>query len=387
MKKCLLIYSYSAKNAGDMAITVGALDYLTSIYTECHAISRYSITQKYYKESALYLLKRYSNLKLDASPFDLDRSKGVLSVFKDYIKGFLKILFFKNSLFLKQIKEVDHVYFNGGNLLRCNSLSDLIRLIALLTPIKVALKANKKVTILPNSTSKTNFIGRIVMKSVMNKASVIFAREELSYNKFKLMFPKANIKLNTYMAFAIKSNEFKIRENRIAFTTRSQTMGDLGELSKLRKSQIKKSLKECIDFCLLNGYNIVFVVQTKKDIHFTKQLYSDYSNNVNVSLIENYDPLKLIELFSSCKLLIGMRLHSIILALNSGTPVLGYFETQWGLKNPGLLNAFNQEYVYSDNNTRGILIEKLKNHSFNQSIDLSVKILDIKKGFLDNLKP
>jgi hypothetical protein len=66
---------------------------------------------------------------------------------------------------------------------------------------------------------------------------------------------------------------------------------------------------------------------------------------------------------------------------------LGYFETQWGLKNPGLLNAFNQEYVYSDNNTRGILIEKLKNHSFNQSIDLSVKILDIKKGFLDNLKP
>ena len=39
-------------------------------------------------------------------------------------------------------------------------------------------------------------------------------------------------------------------------------------------------------------------------------------------------------------LLVGMRLHSLILALSKGIPCAGYFEKSWGLKNPGLLSMF-----------------------------------------------
>ena len=185
--KSLLIYSYSAKNAGDMAITVGALDHLTKIYKKCYSISRYSSKQENYKDSSKYLLERYSNLEMHPSPFHLDRTAGSINILKDYFIGFLKICFFSNSIFSKQIEDVDHVYFNGGNLLRCNSISDLIRLFALLSPLKISIKKNKKIIILPHSTAETNLIGRFLMRKVLDKVNVIYAREELSYNKFKIM--------------------------------------------------------------------------------------------------------------------------------------------------------------------------------------------------------
>ena len=60
MKKSLLLYSYSAKNAGDMAITIGAFDYLSRKYDQCISISRYSKTQENYELSTDYINKRYS---------------------------------------------------------------------------------------------------------------------------------------------------------------------------------------------------------------------------------------------------------------------------------------------------------------------------------------
>lgn len=350
--KALLIYSYSAKNAGDLAITLGALDLLSYNKNEISTISRYSANDEQYKASSAYVKKRYQDLKIYPSPFELNRNTSKVGVLKQYLIGFLKILGVKtNTEFKKLIQGFDKVYFNGGNLLRCNSVTDFIRLVALIYPLKFAIKSNIPVVILPQSTAKINFWGRKLLKPVLNAAEKVYCREELTYKIFKQYFPKAPLQLNTDMAFYINHGVSKTQQEskKIAITTRSQTIGDINELSASKKQQIKQALHDVTNNLLDLGHQVVFVVQTKKDMAFTHEIFSDFNNQNNkVEFFENYDPIELIKFYSTCDLLIGMRLHSIILALASGTPCVGYFDRSWGLKNPGILKAYNQKFTYLD---------------------------------------
>lgn len=385
MKKSLLLYSYSAKNAGDMAITIGALDYLSRKYDQCISISRYSKTQENYELSTDYINKRYSNVINQPNPFHLDRSGSALSVLKDYIIGFIKLIFFGDNLFKETIKEVDTVYFNGGNLLRCNKIADFIRLVALLKPLKTAIRHNKKIIVLPHSTAETNLIGKWLLSSVLNNVEILYAREPLSYERFRANFPSCNVKLSTDLAFAINHHTLNGKKKIIAFTTRTQTLGDIGELNDNTKRQIKSSLIKCINYCIDNGFKVKIIIQTKKDVQFTKLIYYEFADNKDVSLIESYDVIKLIEIYSSCSLLVGMRLHSMILAMSVGTPVIGFFKKEWGLKNPGLLQAYSQKFALVDNNNND-LISILKAHDFNSLSSESIKIVNTKNQLLLELK-
>ena len=188
--KVLLIYSYSAKNAGDLAITLGALDLLSGNKNAIATISRYSANDEQYHESAVYLKKRYPDLKIFPSPFELNRNTSKLG-FQQYLNGFLKILGFKNnSEFKALVKGFDKIYFNGGNLLRCGSVTDFIRLVAIIYPLKIAVEAKIPVVILPQSTAKINFWGQKLLKLVLNSAEKVYCHEELTFKALRNVFPK-----------------------------------------------------------------------------------------------------------------------------------------------------------------------------------------------------
>ena len=99
----------------------------------------------------------------------------------------------------------------------------------------------KKVIILPHSTSKTNILGKFVIRYFLKGVNILYAREELSYNFFRKLLPNINVKLNTDIAFAINNGIEEKRENMVAITTRSQTVGDIGELS-VEKNNISKKI-------------------------------------------------------------------------------------------------------------------------------------------------
>jgi len=61
--------------------------------------------------------------------------------------------------------------------------------------------------------------------------------------------------------------------------------------------------------------------------------------NITCKIIEEYNVFELMNIYSNCDVLVGMRLHSIILALKVGTPCIGLFHENWGLKNPGLMEG------------------------------------------------
>lgn len=381
--KALLVYSYSSKNAGDMAITLGAIDLLTSKYNSIKMVSRYSEFDQNFKESKIEILKRNPNIQIIGSPFELDRNKGNLGILKNYLNGIGKLLF-GNSFFNKVISDVDIVFFNGGNLLRCNSFSDFARLIALVTPLMVAKKLKKPVIILPHSTAETNLIGRIILKRVLNRSQKIYVREPKSLEKFQSIYPKANFILTTDLAFSINEKVRSKREKIVAITTRSQTMGDLASLDKERKTFILDKIEECIVFCLQNGFKVLLVSQTKKDISFTRLLANKFLDS-DVEHIINLNTIQLIKTYSRCSLIIGMRLHSIILALWSGTPAIGFFSKEWGLKNPGLMEAYNQKYCFVEDPNLNLL-NLIKEHDFNQTNEIEKHILKTKKLLNNELK-
>jgi len=392
-KKIGLIYSYSAKNAGDLAITLGALDLLTTSHYNVTAISRYSPDDEEYKESLDYLKKRNPNVNIIPSPFILNRNTSKFSLFKQYLDGFFKITGLKsNKAFKNKIRSFDKVYFNGGNLLRCGSITDFIRLIALMYPLKIVINSKIPVIILPQSTAKINWLGRILLKPILNSSQQVFCREDMSYQTLKNYFPKAPIRLNTDLAFfiehGISKNNFKT--NKIAITTRSQVIGDLYELSDSKKQLIENQLINLTNEFLKNNYEICFVVQTKNDLAFTKKIYNNFTQNPKVSFYENYDPLELMKFYSTCDLLAGMRLHSVILALTVETPSIGYFEKSWGLKNPGILKEYKQNYKYLDDENINLL-SLIKNQLTEDNLITNRKIIKkqitkFKKELLHEIK-
>ena len=90
------------------------------------------------------------------------------------------------------------------------------------------------------------------------------------------------------------------------------------------------------------------VVQTHKDRELSEKSLRSVSADVRVHLIEDHDPLALREVYKRMDVVVTMRLHAGILALSSLIPVIGVFCSDWGLKNPGIMDAFGMPYIMSD---------------------------------------
>ncbi|MDO4183256.1 MAG: polysaccharide pyruvyl transferase family protein [Coriobacteriia bacterium] len=340
---CLLAYLYGTQNAGDFAICYGALDFLTSRYNQVYAVSRYNEKDEEFAQAKSLLETRYGHaVRLMPGPFTLDRHSK-FSTLSSYAKGLIS-LFWHSVLPWKRkiVENVDCVYVNGGNLLRCASLTDSIRLKPFLYFAQEAKKLDVPYVLLPQSTSTISASGKRYIEDALAGASLTFFRESVSFRKANnLNLP--NVKLAIDMAYFIEDGENQKAINvasstkdRVCFTFRRHQIGDIGLLDDDKVIEIEKKIRDLVVALRDAGEKVAFVVQTKKDIDFTEEVYAAIGDET-IEVVEEYDPLKLRELYRQAKCLIGMRLHSIILASSVGTPVVGYFDKSWGNKNEGTL--------------------------------------------------
>lgn len=348
--KVSLIYGYSAKNAGDFAITLGAIDTLHKAGITVKLFSRYSKDDIEFIQSYKTLNARYHDaVEIYDCPFTLNREDGFWATLRTYFNGILTILNIKRqAVFRKELLDCDLVVFNGGNLFRCNSFIDFTRLLALVYPLNISRKTRKPYIIFPQSASSLNFLGRALLKPVLNNAELVMTREKESYEYLSSIFKSVNYFQTIDLAFFInqycgtrllKKNYFGY----VAITLRFHTVGDISYLSDCQKKYI---------FTILGGIvekikrirNVLIVVQTEKDEAESRS----FAQLHNVELLKCQDVPSLIYLYQQVDLLIGMRLHSIILALSAGTPCIGLFYKEWGLKNSGLMNYFGLPYYSLD---------------------------------------
>lgn len=360
--KVTIFYGYSADNAGDMAITVGALDLLSERFDEISIFSRYYEGSISFEQSKVYLETRYNNIKVFPCPFILDRTAGVLNSFYNYGYSCLKYFgLISNESVHKEIDESSLVLFNGGNLLRCTSLVDFIRIKALFHPFKYASKKGVPYIVLPQSTSGVNWYGRKELARMLDNATAVYIREEKSFNKLESLFPTANILRSCDAALFIDFQEksrnryfkdYNFDSKTIAITIRAFTLGDLKPFGESKLKEICKRVSEFVVKANSEGYTCTFVIQCEKDRTISERIISSIRDihSITCKIFSSNDPVELGLFYKKCDLLFGMRLHSIILAIANGTPCYGYFDESWGLKNPGFMNMFDLSFEFIGSN-------------------------------------
>jgi len=355
-KKAVFAYTFSMENAGDFSLNIAAVSLLIKNGYSVTLISRFEDDSHQFIETSQYFNKLYGDqVHMISSPFKLDRNTNKLRKLKNNIHGALVSSgILKNKLIQKEVQEADIVVLCGGNILRCGSFTDFMRLKALNYPLSLAKKYNKKYFIFPQSTADINYLGKKILGSMINNAEAVFLREELSFNKINTLFPQGNnLKTLDLAFFLLDESSFKKSNDkkRIAFTIRDGKLAGIGNLSDSQKNDIEKGIINAV-LSLVKSYEIDFIVQGDiNDKLITHKIQNDLktTHSINISIIEEKDTFKLIELYSNYDLLIGMRLHSIILAAIAGTPSYGYFIKEWGLKNPGILQMINLPYNFVDN--------------------------------------
>jgi polysaccharide pyruvyl transferase WcaK-like protein len=372
MKTVSLIYTYGLKNSGDMAINLGAFDLLLDLDCEIKAFSKSDESDKEFKITQTYINEYYPQIKLYGGPFKLNRDDSKITTIINHINGYLKTIGVNEDIkFIERLTSSQLVVFNGGNLFRSESITDYARLKALMYPLKKAQEKKIPYIILPHSASTINKRGSRLLDNNLVNAKRFFTREDMSYDYLGRKFTNLQMEKSIDLAFFIKNNDlakkkfndkyqsiFNTNSNKIAITLRTQVVGDLGELNTSTKNKILDAIRNTIKHYInMDDYQIMLIVQTRKDREVTEQIYNEYKSTDKIAIIEEYDTLVLKEIYRNCKLLIGMRLHSIILALSANTPAIGYFEKTWGFKNPGLMQKFDLPYKLVEDEVDNLIPE------------------------------
>lgn len=305
MKKALVYYLYGNRNAGDMAICMGAVELLKKQGYEITMVSRFSEAEDEYQRSKEYLAEYYPDVKVYPGPFSYERNFSAAKKMAAYTGSLMKVAGILPDKQTRQlVEEADVVFFNGGNLLRGASTADYLRLVALFYPIKIAHDMGKPVYCLPQSTAKISDCGEAMLGKYLRYFETVFVRENISFEELKKKFQDIPFVRSTDLAFLCEDTETASRKyddlglrldtKTAAIVVRNTGIGDIGELASDKQKILMDRL---IAFIVEHrDYHYLIVVQTEKDREFSQQALETIKEIATVEMIEDHDPLVLREI-------------------------------------------------------------------------------------------
>ena len=364
MKKALVFYLYGTKNAGDMAICVGAVEMLKKQGFSVTMVSRFSEHEEEYRRSKEYIQSYYPDIEVYPGPFSFERDFAAVRKLRSYAQGLLKISGIVRDHDLKNlIAAHDTVFFNGGNLLRGDKPADYLRLAALFYPIEMAKRMGKPVWCLPQSSAGISRVGKRLLGKYLRGMKTVYVREELSFKSLNHLFSKVPFVLSTDLAFFCKDTQQarsryaerygqEPKEGSTALILRGSGIGDIGQLDSNTSERLLSEMETYVKTNPESEYWII--VQTLKDREISQQFFERIKGTVSAHMIEEHDPLVLRELYRHMEKTITMRLHAGILSMSALTPAIGLFSEKWGLKNPGILGFYGMPYLIAEQDSRSI---------------------------------
>lgn len=353
MTRALVFYLYGPRNAGDMAICLGTIGFLRRRGVDVTMVSRFDEGAPDFAQSVRLVRGYYPEVEVVPGFFRLDRGAGRASLAASYAAGVTKCLLpSADPRLLGLIENADVVFFNGGNLLRCAGLIDVARLEALFYPVRVAKKTGKRVVCLPQSTATVSPRWRGLLERKLSFFDEVYVREPVSLARLRALYPKREFKGSTDMAFFMDDPLGAPRESCgcAAMIVRGSGIGDIGELPAARREELLGAyLRFAVEHPELR-YTVV--VQTEKDRALSEMLLEELPDDSE--LVEEHDAFRLLSVYRRMDVTLSMRLHAAILSLRAGTPVVGLFDEEWGLKNIGVMGDYDMGY---SNDADGLLRE------------------------------
>ena len=411
----VVTHGYSDSNKGDLAITQATIDGLKNNFPEA-SITLLSTFRE--ADPAFWFHNRKmknNNIKIIEgilpTPYIGEESSLILNVIaslrllKDIVQlrlsltsNFLgKIFGGKQYLAFMAMKNADLIVVKGGQFIY-NDKEDLrgnLFLWRTLQPIKVAYKLKKEIIILGQSIGGFASVkSEKIAMTYLSLTNQVVVREQLSYNLLK-KYKLKNVLLKPDMAFNIDKKEISfdnsidsIEEEILGITVVNWSFPES------KNAELTKNVYiENLIYTIQKAYNElklvpVFIPQVtvkhhgKSDLDLINVITDKLeSKGIAYSVInKDYSASELVSIYSKCKMLIGTRLHSCILAAVAGTPVIAIryqgFKTQGVMTMLGLgdlvhdINHLNGDDLYND------ILKVNKNHiDFKTSIENKVALL------------
>lgn len=281
--------NYGAKNLGDEMILEGMLEMLKNVEPKA------KITV------------------LSGDPNETTKRHGVAAVhkFPAGIRSLFRYIFDKKAD--KAVKNCDLFILGGGGLF--GSLTFKANLIWAAQAYK-AYKYKKPVIIYGQNVSPLKgIIRKMIVKKVFRSASLIVVRDE----KSKEILESLGLKNRIY---TVPDMAFRKKIEKITDPNRSKTvivsLRYMENLSEKFKNNITKFLKK-----LSKNYKLKFIdFQHKADAKLHKEIIKRLKGAKIEHITDIKNTKELIGHFSKAKMVIGMRLHSIITAIKTGTPFI-----------------------------------------------------------------
>lgn len=299
------------------------------------------------------------------------------------------------------LKDADLLLSGGGSLLQ--DITSTRSIIYYLSVIILAKILRKDVYVYANGIGPIDKkINRILTKWVLNKVSYITLRDELSYKFVRdLGVANKNILVTADPVFTLKAAEDErveeiLRDEGIAITNKT-----LGFCIRDYKNDefIKEKFAKTIDYLIESGYDILLVpFHNPRDNVYSREVAEKCKHREKVMLIEkSYSAGELMGIFKKLKLLLAMRLHSLVYAASVNLPMVGIIydpKVEAMVKELGISEAVNVEDFTPEelfekvkmallnlDERREVLsknTEKMRNES-KRNVEIALRFLDDKK--------
>lgn len=229
---------------------------------------------------------------------------------------------------IRAIVKSDIILSGGGTLIQ-NGTSTR-SLLYYLTIIKVAKLFNKKVMLYSNGIGPViGKLNRKLVKMVVDNVDLITLREEFSKKDLLDMgVKKPEIHITADAAFTLKSipdekaKYFLIKEkipldkDIIGISVRNWNKAKYGD------KYIKEIAKAC-DNMVKQGKTILFIpMEQPKDVETSKKVMYEMKQDSYI-LKKIYKPDEILGIIGQMKLIVGMRLHTLLFSASKNVPMIG----------------------------------------------------------------
>lgn len=286
MQNAIICGNYGANNVGDEAILLSTLQLLNGKYGSFTIFSGCPT-----KTSTIY--------GVESVRFVPTGFRSIIRAFKTYPKTH------------KAFKQADVFILGGGGLMQDEDKKAcwiwfIQVLFAKLYGLRIEVYRN---SIGPLNTWK----GRFLTKKVLQFSDKISVRDKKSRQYAKELAPSKKVELLKDPVLEYKPKDY-YKENQIAISLRHWYYFEGKTISELKK---------VVDYIIENtSLNIMLIPFGLKDSEILKQLQE--SSTERIKLLTYTDHVKnVLKTVSESKLLIGMRLHSLIFAHICKTPFIG----------------------------------------------------------------
>lgn len=265
----------------------------------------------------------------------------------------------------KEFKTMDLLIVKGGGFLHTyKRLTDIYYLYYSLFNIMLAHRLGKKVIIMPNSFGPFwGKIERYIVKKVLNKCVLIYAREDESRRCLQDLLGR-EVYLSPDLGFYISPGEYeadlsniKFPETvtKVAITMRPYRFPEYSDGEKRYEKYINEMFIVSNEL-IKNGYHLVFVAHTLGPSAHEDDRIALYKvinklkevgiSNTNYTFVDepNLNCFSLTKLYSQVDYIIGTRFHSVIFAMTCLTPAIAISYS--GHKTTGIMEDVGlEDYV------------------------------------------